>query len=157
MKGHTIGGHPNFVVMLAIAAIVTAALAAAPVAAAPTATTATILTAINQARSDRGVPPVTVDPGMAPAVQAWTDHMAATRLHHSPSYAERTAVAPVGWRWIGEILGRGPSVEWLMAAILGSPTHASILLDPRHDRVAIGVAVAPNGRIIFAARFVDAP
>lgn len=106
---------------------------------------------INGLRASQGAGPVQVHSVLTRKAQAWAAHMAATGcLCHS----NLTDGVSVGWRKLGENVGRGPSVASLHAAFIGSGPHFANMIDKRYNWVGVGVAYG-GGQMWVAEVFMD--
>lgn len=99
---------------------------------------AALVAAINDVRSDAGLPDLTSSVELTRVARRHSAAMAAADLlHHDPAL---DAVVK-DWRKLGENVGRGPAAHALHTAFMASPTHAANVLEPGFDEVGIGVAV----------------
>ncbi|HEY3183183.1 MAG TPA: CAP domain-containing protein, partial [Gaiellaceae bacterium] len=128
-----------------------------------TSTERSFLVAVNQARTEHGHPAVALDLRLLQAAR-WQSH---DMIEHG-YFAHRNIVARVvhaGVRSgeVGENLGWAAetdgSVDLLLRLWLESPTHRSVLLDPRFESVGVGVAIGrfkgwPNA-IVVTTDFLD--
>jgi hypothetical protein len=106
---------------------------------------------INGLRASRGLGAVQSHPVLTAKAQAWAAHMAATGcLCHS----NLSDGVTVGWRKLGENVGRGPSVQSLHDAFVNSPAHQANMLDGRFGWVGVGVAYGA-GQMWVAEVFMD--
>ncbi len=106
---------------------------------------------INALRVSQGAGTLQVHPVLTAKAQAWAAHMAATGcLCHSTL----TDGVTVGWRKLGENVGRGPSVASLQSAFIASPAHLANMLDKQFHWVGIGVAYGA-GQMWVAEVFMD--
>jgi hypothetical protein len=106
---------------------------------------------VNALRGSQGAGALQVHSVLTAKAQAWAAHMAATGcLCHS----NLTDGVTVGWRKLGENVGRGPSVASLQSAFIGSPAHLANMLDKRFNYVGIGVAYGA-GQMWVAQVFMD--
>jgi hypothetical protein len=116
---------------------------------------AQFVSAINSTRASQGAGPLAVHSVLTAKAQAWAAHMAATNcLCHSTL----TDGVSVGWRKLGENVGRGPSVPSLHAAFINSPAHFANMVDKSFQWVGVGVAYG-GGQMWVAEVFMngDAP
>jgi Uncharacterized protein with SCP/PR1 domains len=106
---------------------------------------------INIARNARGLGGVTTHSVLTAKAEAWAQHMADTGcLCHSNLPDGVT----VGWRKLGENIGRGPSVDAIHNALLSSPLHYANMVDPVFHWVGVGVAYG-GGQMYVAEVFMD--
>lgn len=66
------------------------------------------------------------------------DMAAQGRVFHNPNLGDQVK----GWQVIGENVGRGPSVDDIHRAFMGSETHRREILRPGFREVGVGVVVA---------------
>jgi uncharacterized protein YkwD len=105
---------------------------------------------VNDARSTAGVHELLPSPHAMAKAQAWAEHLAATgRLAHSELRAEM----PDGFLLLAENVGRGPSMEAIHQAFMGSAAHRSNLLDRRFQWAGTGHAVATDGTVYVVQVF----
>lgn len=106
---------------------------------------------INALRASQGAGGLQTHSVLTAKAQAWAAHMAATGcLCHS----NLTDGISVGWRKLGENVGRGPSVASLQGAFTASPEHLANMLDRRFQWVGIGVAYGA-GQMWVAEVYMD--
>ena len=92
---------------------------------------------INSLRASRGLGALQQHSVLTAKAQAWAAHMAATGcLCHS----NLSDGVTVGWRKLGENVGRGPGVLSLHDAFVNSPAHQANMLDGAFGYVGVGVA-----------------
>jgi uncharacterized protein YkwD len=97
---------------------------------------ATHLGQVNSFRNANGLPSLSWEEGAYAKARAWAQHMADQgKLSHSVL----SQGIPPGWRLIGENVAMAPSLESAMTALQNSPPHRANLLNPKFNRVAIGV------------------
>jgi uncharacterized protein YkwD len=110
-------------------------------AAACTPEEADTVTAINDFRHANGVHGLAWEEGAYAKARSWSEHMAKEgRLSHSVL----SEGVPSGWRVIGENVAMDTSLEGAWRGLEKSPGHRANLLNPRFNRVAVGV-VHHNG------------
>ena len=144
---------------VAIAAVVVlAGLVVSTPAYAVTDSDAGLFEATNAERVRYGRPPLTHDPGLSSIARSWTAKMLkAGVVSHNPNLANevRSQVIPT-YRWLGDNVGNGSSVNQVQSLFLQSAPHrANILGD--YNRLGIGVLRAENGQIWVTAIFLSAP
>ncbi len=106
---------------------------------------------INSLRATRGEAALQEHPVLTAKAQAWAAHMAATGcLCHS----NLSDGVTVGWRKLGENVGRGPSVASLHDAFVNSPAHQANMLDASFGYVGVGVAYG-GGQMWVAEVFMN--
>lgn len=97
------------------------------------------LDAVNAFRTSHGLPALQWDEAVYPKAHAWSEHLATQgRLSHSVL----ADGVPTGWRTIGENVAMNPSLEGAMTSLENSAPHRANLLNPKYDRIAIGVVQA---------------
>src|SRR3977135_211311 len=106
---------------------------------APTAEEQTLLDLTNADRARFGLAPVAFDPATL-------------------KVARLLAAAGAPYPLAGETLARASAqapgvVPRLAEALMNSPTHRANILEPSFNRVAIGAATGPDGRLALAAKF----
>lgn len=125
--------------------------ASQPASAADPASEAAFVNDINAFRNSRGVGSLQTHSVLTAKAQEWAAHMAATNcLCHSTL----TDGISVGWRKLGENVGRGPSVDSLHNAFVASAAHQANMLDGQFRYVGIGVAYG-FGQMWVAEVFMD--
>ena len=107
---------------------------------------ARLLQLLNDVRRQNGLPPVTPDAALLHMAEGHSRDMVAAGFfgHTSPTAGDLTARSQrAGLRLVrmGENLGRGPTAEAVHEMLLDSPGHRAVALDPRLNRVGIGVVV----------------
>lgn len=122
--------------------------ASAPVAA-DASDEATFTGRLNQERTSRGLPALTVRADLVEVARAQARRMAADgTLAHNPSLTSDVT----GWRFVGENVGYGPDALTVHAAFMGSQGHRGNILDTDYTEVGIGT-VTVNGRVWVAEVF----
>lgn len=131
-------------IVAVVAAALVAILAPAPAHAAVDATAeASFVSLLNQERTSRGLPPVTVAADLTAVARRHSGRMgAATNLHHNPSLAADVA----NWKKVGENVGRGSTVASIHGAFMASAGHKANILDRDWVEIGVGVEVI-DGRI----------
>ncbi|MBX3284126.1 MAG: DUF4214 domain-containing protein [Actinobacteria bacterium] len=101
------------------------------------------LAALNAVRSSQKLPPLTGQSTALAKAQRWSDHMAGTGVleHSGGGNVVDTSGLP-GWCHVGENVGYGPSIEWIMGEFMKSPIHRANLLG---NWTHVGVGVAKRG------------
>ena len=101
--------------------------------------------------TSRGLGGVTTHSVLTAKAEAWAQHMADTGcLCHSNLPDGVT----VGWRKLGENIGRGPSVTSIHDALVNSPPHYANMVDAAFRWIGVGVAYG-NGQMYVAEVFMD--
>jgi hypothetical protein len=94
---------------------------------------------------------LTPHPVLTAKAEAWAQHMAATGClchSHLPDGIS------VGWRKLGENVGRGPNVAAIHDALVHSPPHYANIVDRQFRWVGVGVAYG-GGQMYVAEVFMD--
>lgn len=95
------------------------------------------VSSINALRASGGIGGLQSHSVLTAKAQAWAAHMAATNcLCHS----NLTDGISVGWRKLGENVGRGPGVASIHNAFYNSPPHRANMLDSQFRYIGVGVA-----------------
>ncbi len=106
---------------------------------------------INGLRASVGRAGLGLHPVLTAKAESWAQHMAATGcLCHSNLPDGVT----VGWRKLGENVGRGPSVASIDGALRGSAPHYANMVDAQFHWVGVGVAYG-GGQMYVAEVFMD--
>ncbi len=106
---------------------------------------------VNQVRAAHGLGGVATHSVLTAKAEAWAQHMADSGcLCHSNLPDGVT----VGWRKLGENIGRGPSVTSIHTALVNSPPHYANMVDPAFHWIGVGVAYG-NGQMYVAEVFMD--
>jgi uncharacterized protein YkwD len=108
--------------------------------------------AINEFRSDEGLPALQLDANLTTTARTWAADMAsAGRISHATDLSVGVVAA---WEKLGENVGVGPNVAKLHRAFLDSPAHRDNLADP--DYTHIGIGVVRDGNTIYTThRFME--
>ncbi len=137
-------------------------LACAGVACAPPSSpgggfTGNLANAVNQDRAAAGLAPLVRDAQLGPVAANWADHLAATgTLTHSDLHALLRLPYMSAWRALGENLlvgpgnlGSGPrrASGWARPST-GPPSSI-----PSYNRIGVGAARDPSGRLWIVAEF----
>ena len=138
--------------LVALTATVTVALGAAPKArAADPGAEADFAHRINQLRGTYGLHALQTHSVLTAKAEAWAQHMADSGcLCHSNLPDGVT----VGWRKLGENIGRGPNVAAIQTALVNSPPHFANMMDLQFHWIGVGVAYG-NGQMYVAEVFMD--
>jgi uncharacterized protein YkwD len=117
----------------------------------PGAATADFVARINQLRSSKGLPTLSVDAELTAQANQWAATMAnAGRIFHA---SDLSVGISANWSKLGENVGVGGDTASLFQAFVNSPTHYANLVDPVYSRVGVGVVIA-GGRMYTAHRFM---
>jgi uncharacterized protein YkwD len=136
-------------------------------AAPPTAQEQALLDLTNADRSRNGLPPLAFDPAsLGVARVRAAAQIPDGPLSHYNSLGEIAFVGLLGdagvqYSLAGENLARAQAqdsgiVQRLDEALMNSPTHRANILEPSFNRLAVGAAVGPDGRLAFAEIFRSA-
>ena len=107
---------------------------------------------VNAERANVGLPPLTVDPELAQIARDWATSMAdANLLSHNPNLAD---LVTTEWSRLGENVGYGNDVDYVMALFLSSSHHYPNIVDPRYTHIGVGVVPDRVGRIWTAHEFM---
>lgn len=111
----------------------------------------------NQERRARGLGPLTVHAALNAAAREWAAGMAADgHASHRPEYWTHSCDRTGSWQRCAENVAAGyRDARSVHDAWMGSSTHRSAILAPDHNRMAVGVWVADDGRLYWAAYFMD--
>jgi uncharacterized protein YkwD len=97
------------------------------------------LDAVNAFRESHGVPALQWEEGAYAKAHDWSEKLAEDgKLSHSVL----SQGVPAGWHTLGENVAMNPSLDGAMKALEASPAHRANLLNPKFDRVAVGVVQA---------------
>jgi hypothetical protein len=107
---------------------------------------ARLLELVNRDRRAAGLPALAPDPALAAVAREHSLDMLQNKFvgHVSPTTggpADRIKHAGIPFSRISENVGRSSSVEELEIGLMASPAHRSAILDPRAERVGIGIVV----------------
>lgn len=85
-----------------------------------------------------------------PLARYHSERMAAAgTIWHTPDLTSQVS----GWKYLGENVGVGPTVDALHTAFMNSPPHRANIIDPDFTEVAVGVAVDSSGQIYVTEIF----
>ncbi len=125
--------------MVAVAVMFSGLVLAGPSQAGP-ADEQLFVTKLNDLRSSKGLPRLSVDPRLTDIARGWSGSMAAVNvMSHNPLLSSQ---APSDWLKLGENVGYGPSVATLHDALVNSPPHYANMVDPKFNAVGIGVVAS---------------
>ena len=111
------------------------------------------LAMLNGTRVAAGLAPLELEDGLVRFARGHTrEMMDRGDLFHSEK-GTRVAVAPAGWRRLGENVGVGSTPERLHASFMSSPGHRDNILGD-YSGVAIGAARATDGQLYVTVVFV---
>lgn len=123
-----------------------------------------ILALLNKERSDRGLPPLMLDPLLTcvardhcadMAQRSYFSHFAPHPHRRGPLDRYAAVLGRQPAEVVGENLGRcdQPLMGLLHDCLLRSPDHCANLLDPEYTRVGIGLFILPDGRTWLTQMF----
>lgn len=115
---------------------------------------ADFVAALNQVRTDAGLPPFTVNTELSNLARGHAQVMADAGeiFHASPISAGYTGP----WSKIGENVGVGANVSVLVDAFVASPGHYANIIDPAFTEVGVGVVWRDNA-LYTTHRFLQVP
>ena len=101
-------------------------------------------------RHDAGLQGLIADEELHYKAKAWAEEMAASdHLRHS---VLREGVYQ-SWTSLGENVGVGSDEAAVHAAFMASPSHRKNLMSTKYDRIGVGTATGPDGRVWVAHVF----
>ena len=107
---------------------------------------------VTDARRFVGVQELPVNIDLYFKAQSWSQQLARDQyLHHS------RLSDGIGYSWIslGENIGYGGSIRQIHDAFLRSPPHRDNILNPKWNRIGIGVTQDANGRYWVVQEFMQ--
>ncbi|MGB6059907.1 MAG: CAP domain-containing protein [Microthrixaceae bacterium] len=96
---------------------------------------------INTERSNRNIPPLTLDDRLVNKAQAWAETLAS---RGSVSHSNLRDGVGTGWSRLGENVGWSYSVAQSHKLFMASPSHRAAILNRAYTRYGTGVAIAGN-------------
>lgn len=125
------------VVVLAVVASFLALASSANPAGAQAAEEEAFFRALNETRTELGLPELTINTELTSLSRVWAAEMAEEGeiFHANPISENMTS----DWLKLGENVGVGPEVDALMDAFIASPTHYQNIIDPEFTHVGVGV------------------
>ena len=127
--------------VLVLLVVVALAVVASPI---PTASAAPrpieqLLALLNGERTDRGLAPVALRDDVSEIAGNHSIAMSRERaLWHNDDWFSETTKRRVGARTVGEDVAYAGSIAEVHAALMASPEHRAIILDPRWSAVGLG-------------------
>lgn len=107
---------------------------------------------INSLRASKGLSQLQVSGQLQGVARNWTERMVSDgQISHNPNLASQVSG---NWTKLGENVGVGYDVDGLMQAFINSPGHYKNLVDPAWSYVAVGVTMAPDGRMYTTHNFM---
>jgi uncharacterized protein YkwD len=132
---------------------VTVAAVPAPVVLPLDVARARLLVYLNRQRVAAGVKLLHDSGKLDRSAQGYASHLAADgRFSHTDGSVLDARIAATGYRyhWIGENLGLGQHSPWnVVHAWMGSPEHRANMLDPRFTDAGVGMAMRPDGQLVW--------
>lgn len=111
---------------------------------------AQVLSLTNAARTSHGLAPLHSSSALSSIARSWSAHMAAAgSLVHNGSLASQVH----GWSMIGENIAMAGSATQAQQLWMGSGGHRANILQPRYNRVGVGVTRSSDGRLWFTVDF----
>jgi uncharacterized protein YkwD len=105
---------------------------------------------VNQARGARGLRALSTDSSLAAVALAQARRMASRNtLYHNPNLANDVS----NYRWVGENVGYGPSLDAVQNAFMKSPSHKANIVDRSYTQVGIAAVRDGKGRTWVAQVF----
>ena len=104
---------------------------------------------LNNERTGRGMPELTLEQALNEKAQSWANTMAANR---SVSHSDLAAGIPAGWSRLGENVGWGRSVQEANDLFMASSPHRASILSRGFSSLGTGVAER-DGRYYVAQVF----
>jgi uncharacterized protein YkwD len=118
-----------------------------------------LLTLMNQARTSRGIPALTLTAGTTDVARRWAAVQASSKtMKHNPNLtAQVGAAGSSNWSAIGENVGYGPGSDpdGLFNMYMNSAPHRANILSAKFRYVGIGWAERPDGTGWNTQDFVD--
>lgn len=122
---------------------------------------AALLSMVNQARATEQSPPLTREPALDAIAQAHAEAMRRLkRIAHDAGDGDprsRVEAAELDILAAGENVAHALDAARAHRALWASPSHRENLLEPRFDRIGIGIAVDADGSIWVCEVFADTP
>ena len=113
---------------------------------------AALLALTNQARTSAGLRPLGSSSALSSVAASWSAHMASShQLGHNPNLASEVS----GWAMIGENAAMAWSAAQAQSVLMGDAAHRANILQPRYNRVGVGVARASDGSMWFTVDFMQ--
>jgi uncharacterized protein YkwD len=121
---------------------------------------AAVVCLINQRRSERGLPSLTVSSRLNSSAQAWNNVMVSANIFtHGTNFAGRISAVGYDWQYAGENIATGyPTPSAVVRAWMASPDHCRNILDPHFRNVGTGespagIASQQSGRATWTQDF----
>lgn len=102
----------------------------------------TIAASADQVRAALGLSAVTTDSRLHAYARAWASHMAEAGVL---SHSDITTLLSQEWQVVGENIAQGADASVVVQALIDSPAHLSIIVDPLYTSDGVGVVVDEQG------------
>ncbi|MEM9133413.1 MAG: CAP domain-containing protein [Actinomycetota bacterium] len=115
---------------------------------------ATFHSLINGTRAAHGLAPLAVDGQLVGQARSWSQTMAGDGvLRHA---GDLSGGISANWEVLGENVGTHDVIDInrLYQAFVASPAHLANIVDPRYDRMGVGVVFDGQGRVWTTHRFM---
>lgn len=111
---------------------------------------------LNALRVASGAPAVVVQSWAAGVAQTHSLDMAnqGSLFHNITGYID-TGHAAMNAVFLGENVAEGTNLSYAQAALLASPPHMAILLDPKYNYVGVGAATDASGQVWVTEDFAE--
>lgn len=114
----------------------------------------TLLELHNEARKNKGLPALKINPQLKAAAQGWAYRMADIHTLSHGNFSYRIQEAGYSGSIIGENIAEGyTSVETVSAGWLRSPGHAANIFKPDYQEIGIGCTIDSNGVTYWCVDF----
>jgi uncharacterized protein YkwD len=107
---------------------------------------------VNEARLDRGLPPLVSNPGLAAHAADHSGEMISAEQVFHTGRAELAGVA-TGWELIGEDVGAAPNVRTLVSALLETPERSGNIFGD-YDTVGVSAVQSTEGTVWITAIYL---
>ena len=118
-----------------------------------------MLVLVNRARAENGLEPVDVDPTIREVARGYSTTMFSRVLRPRRPVRAHAVRPDAGWRrgfaGGGENLALAPTVQIAHDGLMNSPGHRANILNPRFQRIGIGVADGGMHGKMFTQNFAD--
>ncbi len=107
-----------------------------------------LLALVNGARTNAGLPPLSLEAGSTDVARRWSGRLAQDgALSHNPQLAQDLGAAgSAGWHFLAENVGTAGAgnVDGLFAAYMASEHHRDNILDPRAAYIGMGTVLVDS-------------
>lgn len=111
---------------------------------------------VNGTRSSKGLPPLARSAGLDEVARAQSVRMVEEQdLFHNPKLGLDLTKIGLDWRWSGENVGVGPTVDAIEEAFLGSSAHYDNIVRSNYDHLGVGVVPDPDGGVWVTQVFAE--